>query len=60
MKKLASDSHLYFTVKGVQFKMIGTKRDNNGNFDLIHIKNCETKTYKWIQRKQLEKILDEL
>jgi hypothetical protein len=51
---------LYFKVNNTTFKMVGVKRDKKGNFDLIHIKNCETKTYKWIQRKQLEKILDEL
>lgn len=52
------EEHLYFKVRGVLFKQTGCKRDSRGNFDLIRIKNCSKRTYKWIRRKNLENILE--
>jgi len=52
------EKSLEFKIKGVNYKQVGVKRDDKGNLDLILIKNVDTKTFKYIQRATLEKILN--
>ena len=56
----AKEKHLEFTVKGITFKNCGTKRDKNGNFNLIKIKNVDTGAYKYIQWSAYEKIINKI
>ena len=49
---------LEFKIKGVNFKQVGVKRDDKGNFNLMLIKNLDKRTFKYIQRSTLEKILN--
>tara|TARA_R110002153_G_scaffold66929_1_gene178572 strand:- start:468 stop:647 length:180 start_codon:yes stop_codon:yes gene_type:complete len=49
---------LEFKIKGVNYKEVGVKRDNNGNLNLVLIKNLDKRTFKYIQRATLEKILN--
>ena len=59
MKKLDSDKYLYFTVNNTTFKRVGIKRSKeNGKFDLVHLKNCDKGTYKYIAWEKLEKIIN--
>jgi len=51
------EDNMTFKIKGVEFKQVGIKRDDSGSFNLIFLKNCNTNSYKWIQRSKLEKIL---
>tara|TARA_R110002110_G_scaffold35565_5_gene119866 strand:+ start:377 stop:553 length:177 start_codon:yes stop_codon:yes gene_type:complete len=55
---VAELEHLYFTIRGVTFMEAGVKRDDKGHFNLVLIKNVDTRTFKYIQRATLEKILN--
>tara|TARA_R110002167_G_scaffold292531_1_gene497180 strand:+ start:1430 stop:1609 length:180 start_codon:yes stop_codon:yes gene_type:complete len=49
---------LEFKIKDVNYKQVGVKRDDKGNFNLVLIKNLDKRTFKYIQRATLEKILN--
>ena len=52
------EKQLEFKIKGVNYKQVGVKRDDKGHFNLVLIKNVDTRTFKYIQRATLEKILN--
>ncbi len=52
------DNPLYFKIKGTTFLQCGLKRkDVHSEFEFVHIKNCNTNTYKWVKYDKFLEIL---
>lgn len=51
------DESFYFIVKGVKFKLVGTRQNKNGSWTST-IKNVEKKTFKDIGYDDLQNIIN--